>query len=355
MINNKVVEILIHPTTTILKAIEVIEKSALQVAVVVDSEKHILGLVTDGDIRRGILGNISLEAPVEKVMNRTPVIARQDQSSDDILEIMRSNRFHHIPVVDGSNCLVGLVTIDDLIKSGSRARDNWVVLMAGGLGTRLRPLTEECPKPLLKIGNRPILETILLNFKEHGFRRFYLTVNYMADMIKEYFGNGSKWGVEIRYIQENIRMGTAGALSLLPEKPESAVFVMNGDLLTNVNFGSMLDFHLEHEAYATMCVREYDYQVPYGVVNVDQHHLKSIVEKPLQHFFVNAGIYILNPNALDYIPENSFFDMPELFERLVRENAETIVFPIREYWLDIGRMEDYDRANGEYSTHFVAN
>jgi len=205
---------------------------------------------------------------------------------------------------------------------------------------------------MLKVGNKPLLETILANFIDYGFRHFYISVNYMADMVKDYFGDGSRFGVEIRYLHEDERLGTAGALSLLPERPVEPFFVMNGDLLTKVNFNQMLDFHGKQNAVATMGVREYDYQIPYGVVNVESLRIVGIEEKPIQRFFVNAGIYVLDPKALDLIQQNTFLDMPTLFNTLIERKDETVVFPVIEYWMDVGHLADYEKANGEYHSVF---
>lgn len=224
--------------------------------------------------------------------------------------------------------------------------------MAGGLGRRLQPLTNECPKPLLKVGGKPILEIILENFVEQGFNRFHIAVNYKAEMIESYFGNGSRWGIDLSYLREHERMGTAGALSLLPGGLTQPLIVMNGDLLTRINFRQLLSFHAEHHAQATMCVRDYDFQIPYGVVKIEKHRLTGIEEKPVHHCFVSAGIYVLQPDVISLIPRNTFFDMPDLFAEMIRQQKETAVFPIREYWLDIGRMDDFERAVGEYERHF---
>jgi NDP-sugar pyrophosphorylase family protein len=234
-------------------------------------------------------------------------------------------------------------------------RENWVVLMAGGLGTRLAPLTDNCPKPLLKVGNKPILETIIENFISHGFKRFYLSVNYKAEMIEEYFGDGSRWGAEIRYLREDKKMGTAGALGLIPEPLTQPFLVMNGDLLTKVNFSQLLNFHQEQNAHATMCVREYDFQVPYGVVSVDKHRIKSIEEKPVHRFFVNAGIYVLDPEAVSLIPADMPYDMTSLFEQMTANEREVIAFPVREYWLDIGHRDDFERAAGDFARIFASD
>lgn len=344
-------DILVLPETSIREAIQVLDKSAKQIVLVVDGNNHLVGTVTDGDIRRGILKGISLDDPTRRVMNSAPTVARIDEGRESILATMQRKRLHHIPLVDENRRVMGLETLGELIQSDTR--ENWVVLMAGGTGSRLRPLTDKCPKPMLKVGNKPLLETILENFIEYGFHQFYISVNYMADVVKSYFGNGSPWGVDISYLHEDQRLGTAGALSLLPEKPKEALLVMNGDLLTKVNFKHLLDFHFGHHAQATMCVREYDFQVPYGVVKIDDHRITSVDEKPVHRFFVNAGIYVLEPEALDLISSNTYFDMPTLFEKLIERKKETVVFPIREYWLDVGQLADYDRANGEYREIFL--
>lgn len=342
--------ILISPETKIFDAIKMIDAAALQIALVVDEKKRLMGTVTDGDVRRGILKGISLDEPLRLIMNDQPTVVRTNEDRAELLNTMKIKGLRQIPVLDERGRVVGMEILEDLLKGGFR--DNIVVLMAGGLGTRLRPLTQECPKPLLKVGSKPILETILHNFIEYGFYNFYISVNYKAEMIEQYFGDGSSWGIKIKYIYEDKRMGTAGALSRLPVRPELPLVVMNGDLLTRVNFEQLLVFHQENNVMATMCVREFDLQVPYGVVNIDQHRLVGIDEKPVHRFFVNAGIYVLAPKAMEHIPFNTYFDMPELFNKLISEKQETAVFPIREYWLDIGRMGDYDRANGEYSNVF---
>lgn len=344
-------KIQVSPGTSIRETIQTIDASAMQIALVVAQDGKLAGTVTDGDIRRGILGGVSLDDAIEKVMNRQPSVCRQEEDRETILTRMRGRRLRHMPMVDDKECLVGLETLDELLVP--KERENVVVLMAGGLGSRLQPLTNDCPKPMLKVGNKPLLETILENFIEYGFRRFYISVNYMADMVMAHFGDGTRWNVDIRYLHEDRRLGTAGALSLLPEKPAKPILVMNGDVLTKVNFHQLLEFHHEHHALASMCVREYDFQVPYGVVKIDRHRITGIDEKPVQRFFVNAGIYALEPEVLEQIPKNIYFDMPSLFESLVANGRETAAFPIREYWLDIGQIADYDRANGEFARIFA--
>jgi dTDP-glucose pyrophosphorylase len=341
---------LINATTPILDSIKIIDAEALQIALVVDDQDRLLGTITDGDVRRGILKGISLDSPCRLIMNTKPTVAHPNDSRELIFGIMKTMQFRHVPVVDDKGCVVGIETLDELIQAP--LRENRVVLMAGGMGSRLRPLTNDCPKPLLEVGNKPILETILQNFIEYGFRHFYISVNYKADMVIDRFKDGSPWGVDIRYIHEDKPLGTAGPLGLLPEELNQPVLVMNGDLLTKVNFQQLLDFHLEHKAQATMCVREYDFQVPYGVVRLEKHRLLQIEEKPVQRFFVNAGIYVLEPGALKHIPQGDRFDMTELFEKIIVQGQETAAFPIREYWIDVGRMDDLERAKGEYTGIF---
>ncbi len=343
---------LIAPDATLREAIQTIDNGALQIALVVDGGRRLLGTVTDGDLRRAILKGFGLDQPVQTIMNPRPTVARAEHDISQVLADMQRKQIHRVPVVDDEGRVIGVELLEELIRPSER--DNWVVLMAGGLGTRLSPLTNDRPKPMLNVGNKPLLETIIENFVEQGFHRFFISVNYMAGMIKDHFADGSRWGAQIHYLEEDRKLGTAGALSLLPEPPTSPFLVMNGDLLTKVNFRHLLDFHREHRAQATMCVREYDFQVPYGVVRLDGQRIAGIDEKPVQRFFVNAGIYVLEPEALQLVPRDTFFDMPSLFEKLIAENRETAAFPIREYWLDIGQLADYDRANGEFAGVFAA-
>ena len=224
--------------------------------------------------------------------------------------------------------------------------------MAGGRGQRLRPLTENTPKPLLNVGSKPLLENIIENIREYGLSKFFITLKYKADMIEDYFGDGSQWDVNISYVREKNKLGTAGAISLLPESPSEPLIVMNGDLLTKVNFENILEFHTINKAEATICGREYDFQVPYGVIQVDKHNLVSIQEKPVHSFFVNAGIYVLEPHILTLIPQDQSFDITQLFEKLLHLKKNVNVFPIHEYWTDIGQLDDYVRATGEYEQHF---
>jgi len=339
-------DIIVDENSKIINVLHIIDKSSKQLAIVVDKEKKLLGTISDGDIRRAILNNVSLEESVKDIYFKTPTVANINDSRETIINICTSKKIHQIPIVDDKGNLIGLEILDELISKQNKP--NRVVLMVGGLGTRLKPLTNTVPKPMLHVGGKPILETIISKFASYGFVNIVLCVNYKSDIIKEYFGDGSRFGVNIEYVLEEKRMGTAGALSLLTEKPTEPFFVMNGDLLTNVNFEHLLNFHLENSAIATMCVREYDFQVPFGVVELDNGKIKSIKEKPTHSFFVSAGIYMLSPSVLPLIPKDEFYDMPTLFDKMIELEQELVSFPIREYWLDIGRIEEFEKANSEY-------
>lgn len=340
--------VLIPPTTAVLEALTRLDSSALQILMVVDQKDKLLGTLTDGDIRRGIIHGVSMDAPVERIMQRSPTTAGPGESRERLLSIMRPLKLRQLPILDGAGRVIGLCTLDDLLTEEPQ-RDNWVVLMAGGQGQRLRPLTESTPKPLLKVGEKPLLETILEKFLVQNFRKFFISVNYKAEMIREHFGDGSRWGVEIRYIEEDGPLGTAGPLGLLPEVPELPMVVMNGDLLTDINFGAMLDFHREQGALATMGVREYDVQVQFGVVETEHGRITAINEKPVHRFLINGGVYVLSPAALGYVPKGQALDMPQLFNGLAQNGKHTVVFPIFESWLDIGRIEDLQRARSMFA------
>ena len=342
--------ILLNPTATIKEALKIIDSGAKRIAVVVDEFETIIGTLTDGDIRRGLLAGLTLESTIESIYFRNPTLAHMNDSKEEIIKKAILKQIYQIPIIDDEGHFVDIVDLAALINVTTRR--NKVILMVGGLGTRLRPLTENTPKPMLKVGDKPILETIIENFTKYGFTNITLSVNYKSNIIKNYFGDGSKFGANIDYIEEEKRLGTAGALSLLRDRPNEPFFVMNGDLLTNVNFEHLLDFHMHQNSLATMCVREYEQQVPFGVVNIKNGQIISIQEKPINKFFVSAGIYLLSPEVLDLIPQNEFYDMPTLFEKLIIKNKNVISFPLREYWIDIGRIEEYEKANIEYEEIF---
>ena len=335
-------------TAKIVDAAKVIDSTQAKIALIVNELGVLLGCITDCDVRRAILHGIDMEkSSVAEIMSLEPKTALQGSSDVSIHQIMLNKNVRQIPLVDANGIVHGLRILQEF-ESSRISRHNPVVLMAGGLGTRLRPLTDNCPKPLLKIGDKPILEIILENFIQQGFFDFYISVNYKAEMIEAYFGDGSSYGVHINYLREKKKLGTAGALSLLPKGITEPIIVMNGDLLTKVNFNQLLEHHINNHSDATMCVREYRYQIPYGVVKTTDWNIESLKEKPTYSAFVNAGIYVLNSELIDDIPHNQYFDMTDLFNLNVKKNRNSLAFPIREYWIDVGRMEDFERANEEF-------
>jgi dTDP-glucose pyrophosphorylase len=343
-------DIVVQEESLLIDVLKIIDQSSKQLALVVDPAGKLLGTLSDGDIRRALLRSVAMNDSIRDIYFKTPTVATINNTREEIINMCVLKKIHQIPVVDTYGNLIGLEILDELIST--KSRPNKVVLMVGGMGTRLKPLTNAIPKPMLHVGGKPILETIIERFSGYGFTNIILCVNYKSEIIQNYFGDGSRFGVSIEYIFEEKRMGTAGALSLLEEKPSEPFFVMNGDLLTNVNFEHLLDYHLESSAIATMCVREYDFQVPFGVVELEEGKILSIREKPTHNFFVSAGIYMLSPECLKDIPGDTFYDMPTLFEKLIKSDQHVISFPIREYWLDIGRIEEYERANDEYGEVF---
>lgn len=339
----------LSPDRNIRETMQVLNDTSSQIVLVADQNGKLLGTVTDGDIRRGLLRGLHPEALVSEVMFTTPCTGHPDEARVVHVARMRERGIKHLPLIGGDGVLVGLVAADEPAQS---RHDNPVVLMVGGLGTRLHPLTLSTPKPMLPIGGRPVLETIIDNFIAQGFWNFYLAVNYKAEIIKDHFGDGARWGVQITYLEEKSRLGTAGALGLLPQRPSLPMIVMNGDVLTTVDFTRLLAHHAQNDAQATMCVREYDFQVPFGVVETDQGRIVDIVEKPVHRFFVNAGIYVLEPGVLDYVSSGRELDIPQLFRTINADTGKSVVFPLHEYWLDIGRIDDFQRANDEFEKIF---
>ncbi|GAC33439.1 nucleotidyltransferase family protein [Paraglaciecola polaris] len=339
-------KILVLPLSTIQDVLKVIDSESLQLALVVDLDNRLLGTVTDGDIRRALISGVPLSRSISEIMSTTPTVVDCSTSKSQILELMNIKQLHSIPILD-DGIVVGLETFHQITQKVKY--DNPVFLMAGGFGTRLKPLTDNCPKPLLKVGDKPILETVLLSFIKSGFHDFYISTHYLPEMIHEYFGDGTKWGVSINYVHEEQPLGTGGALGLLPKDlPELPVIMMNGDVLTKVNLEALLAFHNENSAYATMCVREYEYQVPFGVIESEGNNIKSMVEKPIQRFHVNAGIYVVSRKIIEQVNNNEVVDMPTLLERYLGQSV--LMFPFYEYWLDIGRMDDFNRAQIDIKT-----
>lgn len=328
---------------TVEQAIRNLDQVAIKIVLVVDGDGELLGTISDGDIRRGLLKGLSLGSPVDSVVHRNPLVVPPEMGRDLVMQLMVANKVQQIPVVDERRKLVGLHLWDEINATPSRS--NSMVIMAGGMGTRLRPHTENCPKPLLPVAGKPMLEHIIERAKLEGFHHFVLAVHYLGHMIEEYFGDGARWQVKIDYLREQSPLGTAGALGLLQPRPSEPFVVTNGDVLTDVRYSELLEFHLRHDAAATMAVRVHEWQHPFGVVQTRGVDIVGFEEKPIARTHINAGVYVLDPRALNELGVNEHCDMPTLFERLQVKGRRTVAYPMHEPWLDVGRPLDYEHAD----------
>lgn len=334
--------------SSIETTIKVIQSGGMGIAIVVDDQQHLIATITDGDIRRAILNKIPLNSKVKTLFNYRPkdylrpTAVNSDTPHEEILKIMKEKVLRHIPVIDSKEKVVEIVWISELIEEDIFSSISAVV-MAGGIGQRLHPLTKDIPKPMLPLEKRPLIERTIERLRKSGITKVNIATHYKSEIITKHFGNGDTFGVDISYINEDQPLGTAGALGLM-ERPHSSVLVVNGDVLTQLDYRAILEFHHLHKAVMTIGVRKCDFEVPYGVIEIDDIFVKDIIEKPVQSFIINAGIYLLEPIACDYIPKNSHFDMTDLVNRLVETNHRVICFPIQEYWLDIGCPMQYQQA-----------
>lgn len=324
----------------------VMDRGAMEIVLVVE-EGRLLGTITDGDIRRALLGSATLESRTGDVMNRHFSAAELSTPLEGILQLMLARSIKQIPVVDPRGRVLGLYLLQDLVETRP-ARPNWAVVMAGGRGRRLEPLTQSTPKPMLNVGDQPLLHHIIDQLVGYGFRHLFIALHYLGDQIEDYFGDGGRFGCSIRYLREDHPLGTAGALSLLPETPHDPLLVVNGDLVTDINYSALLDFHKQQEHDATLCVREFQYRVPYGVVALDRTRVIGIEEKPLHRFHISAGISVLNPAVLSHLSTGGPVQMPDLLETARRAGLCVGAFPVQEYWLDMGQMEDYLKVRQQF-------
>lgn len=335
---------LLQIDATVQQAIRNLDATGLQIVLVHNADGTLAGTVTDGDIRRGLLRGLDMSSPLSTVLKTSPLIVPPEMSRNIVLMLMHANSFSAIPIVNAERRIVGLHLLNELLTP--RTRPNLMVIMAGGRGARLRPHTEDCPKPLLPVGGKPMLEHIIERAKAEGFRRFVLSIHYLGHMIQDYFGDGGRWNVSIEYVSEASPLGTAGALGLLNPRPEAPFVVSNGDVLTDIRYAELLDFHGRHGAMATMAVRLHEWQHPFGVVRTQGVDIIGFEEKPISRSHVNAGIYVLEPGALAALNPGEPCDMPTLFGRLQERSSRTIVYPMHEPWLDVGRPKDLEQANG---------
>lgn len=328
-------------TATIREAVSNLNEVGIQIVMILNEHDGLAGTLSDGDIRRGLLKGLGLDGPITSIINRNPLVVPEGIERDLVTRLMTANKVRQIPIVDQNNQLTGLHLWHEI---AGKERDNIIVIMAGGMGKRMRPHTESCPKPMLPIAGKPILEHIVERAKIEGFRHFVLTVHYLGHMIEEHFRDGRRFGVHIEYIKEETPMGTAGALSLLHPRPEFPLVVTNGDVITDVRYGELLDFHSRHDAVGTMAVGIHEWQHPFGVVRIDGVDIISFEEKPVVRSHINAGVYALSPIALNSLDEAEHCDMPTLFEKLQARGERTVAYPMHEPWLDVGRPDDFMRA-----------
>lgn len=346
-------KIMVPPTAAIRDAVEAIDAGAVEIALVVDEERRLLGTITDGDVRRAMLRGIDLEGPLDEVVHRDPVSAPADASREQLLRLMTERGVEQIPLLDPDGKVEQLAFLREIVAGEAPDSDSPVVVMAGGEGQRLRPLTEDKPKPMLEIGGRPLLETTLDQVRDAGFSRVLIAVNYRADQIEEHFGSGEKHGLEISYIKEEEAMGSAGAVRLAPSELDRPFILINGDLLTKVNLGALLRFHREEKNAITVGVRQFKLQIPYGVVEIEGTAVTELKEKPEMEVFVNAGVYAVSPEAVALVPDDrDFFHTTDIVNFALEADVRVGSFPIREYWLDIGHLSDYERAEDDHATHF---
>jgi len=344
-------KVLLKSSDSLENAIQTLHLGGLQIALVVDNAGKLLGTLTDGDIRRALIRHRGMDCLIDEIMNKSPTTSLRSDSSDEIIARMKAKSLLHMPILDEKDVLVGLETLQNLTYG--KKYDNPVFLMAGGFGSRLYPLTKNTPKPLLHVGNKPILESIIGRFIKAGFHNFYISTHFKAKKIHEYFGDGSSLNVSIKYVNEAKPLGTAGAIGLLPKNlPNLPILMMNGDILTKVNFEKLLSFHECQDGIATMCIREYSVQIPFGVVNINDQKAQNFIEKPIKNFFVNAGIYIFEKELLSKVKANEAIDMPNLLEQQIKNGSSINVFPIHEYWKDVGHLEEYENVNNSFNNGF---
>lgn len=337
---------IVDSSSSVRMAAENLETSGLGICLVVEPAGKLVGVVSDGDIRRGLLQGKTLEDSVVDVMSTAFTFSRDNSELSELQRIARSRLLTHLPLLSAEGLVTGLFV--DKQENVEFARDNLVVIMAGGKGLRLRPLTDTTPKPMIPVAGKPMLQRIVEGLRFEGFRKFALSINYLGEQIETHFGDGSDFDVEISYLKEEIPLGTGGALSLLESNQSRPLIVVNGDVLLSAKLVEMLNFHEESGASLTVGVKVLDTQIPYGVVQIEGHSIKAIQEKPTYRDFVNAGVYVVEPQLLGLVPKGIRFDMPELVEKVIESGDVAVAFPLHEAWLDLGRPEDLDRAQREH-------
>ncbi len=337
------IQSILPSTSSVGHAVRNLNEFGIKIVMIVNDSGRLMGTISDGDIRRGLLKGFDLNSPITSILSVNPLVVRPDMDRNMVLQLMQVNRIQQIPVVDDKHQVVGLHLWNEL--STPPARSNLMVIMAGGKGTRLHPHTENCPKPLLQVAGKPMLEHIIDRAKLEGFNNFVISIHYLGHKIESHFGNGAKMGIKIDYLREPTPLGTAGALSLLNPNPNIPFVVTNGDVITDIKYGDLLDFQKRHEAVATMAIKLHEWQHPFGVVQTKGIEIIGFEEKPVSRTYINAGVYVLNPVALQTLIIDQPCDMPILFERLQEQGLRTVAYPMHEPWLDVGRPDDLRIAN----------
>ena len=336
----------INKNASLIDCMKSMDITGAGIALAVDGSFRLIGTVSDGDVRKALVKGYSLDSSIDSHINKNCFYVLPSVPRAEVLDIMQARRFEQVPVVDQDGKVIGLHLLHDII--GNIERPNWAVVMAGGQGMRLRPLTEKLPKPMICVAGRPILERVLLHLVSHGLCRIFVSVNHLGQMIEDYFGDGSRYGARIEYLRETEPLGSGGAISLLSEIPQYPLLVMNGDLIADVHCGDMLELHTQNNFYATMGVYTYLHQVPYGCVEMENNRLRGIEEKPVLERKVNAGIYVLSPQAVAAIPKNTYFPMTALFDGALKDDLACGTFQIEKEWLDVGSPQQLRQARGEW-------
>lgn len=344
--NTDIKKYCITPDKTLLECMQITDSAGTGIAVAVDESFRLIGTISDGDIRRALINGHDIETPIAPHINKRCFRVTSAESRNEVLDIMQARWLEQVPIVDKNDKVVGLHLLHDIL--GRTQRPNWAVIMAGGKGMRLRPLTENLPKPMIKVAGRPILERLILQFVTHGITNIYLAVNYLAHVIEDHFEDGTRYGCKIEYLRENKPLGSGGALSLLPDTPTHPTVLINGDLIVDVNFSHMLDFHCQNKFYTTMGVHPYYHQVPYGCIDEVNKQIVSIEEKPVIQKTINAGVYVLSPEAVASIPTNTFFPITELIENALEASRPCGTFSINREWVDIGSPKELEKATGVF-------
>lgn len=343
--------ILLPPTATIRDAMRSLDKGSLRICLIVDEHNTLLGTITDGDIRRGLLQDAHMHDPASGIMNHHPITVRPSTTRDQRLRLMSAHDLTAIPIVDEKTKVIGLQTLHQAMQP--EPRDNPVFIMAGGFGTRLQPLTDHCPKPMLRVGDKPMLQHIIERLAAQGFHNIYISTHYLPDIIRNHFGDGSKWQLNISYVHEQQPLGTGGALGLLPRNlPDMPLLLLNGDVLTKIDYTQMLEHHEHHDFDASICVREDEHRVPFGVIEAEGQLIINMVEKPIYRYKINTGIYVLNPDIVHSVKSGQHIDLPTLLEQHRQSNKKIGIYTSYDYWLDIGQMKDYQKAQQDIDIYF---